>query len=45
MGHGKWPTNKIIQKDIPMTKRGLLILVSSIFDPLGILTPPIIEPK
>ena len=28
-----------------MTKRGLLSLVSSIFDPLGILTPAIIQPK
>ena len=36
---------KTIQKDVPMTKYGLLSLVSSIFDPLGILTPPIIEPK
>ena len=36
---------KTIQKDIPMTKRGLLSFVSSIFDPLGILTPAVIEPK
>ena len=36
---------KAIQKEIPMTKRGLLSLVSSIFDPLGIITPAIIEPK
>ena len=36
---------KTIQKDISLTKRGLLSLVSSIFDPLGILTPTIIESK
>ena len=36
---------KAIQKEILMTKRGLLNLVSSIFDPLGIITPAIIEPK
>ena len=36
---------KTIQKDIPMIKRALLSLVSSIFDPLGILTPTIIESK
>ena len=36
---------KTIQKDITMTKRGLLSSVSSIFDPLGILTLTIIEPK
>ena len=36
---------KKIQKHIPMTKHGVLSLLSSIFDPLGILTPAIIEPK
>ena len=36
---------KAIQKDISMTKRGLLSLVSSIFDSLEILTRAIIEPK
>ena len=36
---------KTIQKDIQMTKRGMLSLVSSIFDLLGILTPAILEPK
>ena len=36
---------KTIQKDISMTKRGLLSLVSSIFDSLEILTRAIIEPK
>ena len=36
---------KTIQKDIPMRKHGLLRLVSLIFDPLGIPTPTIIEPK
>ena len=36
---------KTIQKDIPMTKRGLLSLVSSIFHPLGILTLAIFETK
>ena len=36
---------KTIQKDITMTKRSLLSSVSSIFDPLGILTLTIIEPK
>ena len=34
-----------MQKDIPMTKSGLLSLVNLIFDPLGILTPAIIEPR
>ena len=36
---------KTMQKDISMTKRGLLSLVSSIFDSLGILTHAIIDPK
>ena len=36
---------KTIQKDIPMTKRGLLSLVSSIFHPLGILPLAIFETK
>ena len=32
-------------KDLPSTKRGLLSFISSIFDPLGIVAPAVIEPK
>ena len=35
----------LIEKDIPMAKRSLLSLVSSIFNPLGILNLAIMEPK
>ena len=34
-----------VNKSFANTKRGLLSLVSSIFDPLGIVTPSLIEPK
>ena len=34
---------KPIKKDIPVTKRGILSLFSSIFDLLGILTPSVLE--
>ena len=34
---------KPIEKGMPVTKRGILSLVSSIFDPLGILTPSILQ--
>ena len=36
---------KPIENDIPVTKRGIISLVSSIFSPLGILTPLILEAK
>ena len=32
-------------KNLPNTKRGILSLVASIFDPLGIVTPAILEAK
>ena len=36
---------KVINKEAPDTKRGIMSFVSSIFDPLGILTPALIDPK
>ena len=36
---------KVTAKDVPLTKRGILSYTSSIFDPLGILAPIILEPK
>ena len=36
---------KVINKEVPNTKRSILSFVSSIFNPLGILTPALIEPK
>ncbi|XP_057308246.1 uncharacterized protein LOC130646124 [Hydractinia symbiolongicarpus] len=38
-------TFKVVNKPSPETKRGILSLTSSIFDPLGILTPFILEGK
>ena len=34
-----------IEKNMPVTKRGIINLVSSFFDPLGIETPSILEAK
>ena len=36
---------KTVNKEVPNTKGGILSFVSSIFDPLGILYPSLIEPK
>ena len=36
---------KVTAKDVPLTKRGILNYTTSIFDPLGILAPIILEPK
>ena len=36
---------KVTAKDVPLTKRGILIYASAIFDPLAILAPIILEPK
>ena len=32
-------------KSVLATKRGILYLISSIFDPLGLIAPALIEPK
>ena len=36
---------KYVPKPVPATKRGILSHVNSIFDPLGFITPALIEPK
>ena len=36
---------KTINKDSMLTKRGLLSFIRSIYDPIGIISPLILEPK
>ena len=36
---------KTVNKEVPNTRRGILSFISSIFDPLGILSPSLIDPK
>ena len=36
---------KTINKDSMLTKRGLLSFISSIYDPMGIISPLMLEPK
>ena len=36
---------KVVNKEVPNTKRGILSFASSIFDPLGMISPAILEPK
>ena len=38
-------TSKPVINDLTDTKRGILSVLSSVFDPLGILTPSLIEAK
>ena len=36
---------KVVNKEVPNTKRGIFSFASSIFDPLGMISPAILEPK
>ena len=36
---------KTVNKEVPNTKRGILSFISSIFDPLGMLSPSLVETK
>ena len=36
---------KTVMKPFPLSKRGLLCFISSVFDPLGLLTPSVLEAK
>ena len=36
---------KVIYKEVPNTKHGILSFTSSIFDPLGMISPAILELK
>ena len=38
-------TLKPVTEDYPNTKRGILPFLSSVFDPLGVWTPSLLEPK
>ena len=38
-------TFKVVNKNIPETKRGILSMVSSIFDPMGLISPIIVKAK
>ena len=36
---------KVVNKNVPETKRGILSMVSSIFDPMGLFAPVIVNAK
>ena len=36
---------KAVDKNLPVSKRGILSFISSIFDPLRMIAPAILEPK
>ena len=38
-------TFKVVNKNIPETKRGILTMVSAIFDPMGLISPIIVKAK